>query len=696
MRQIHYPADHIWNVGLFSHGGAGKTSIAEALLFDSKTVNRLGRVEDGTTASDFDPDEIRRRMSIGSSLLPIEIDGNKLNILDVPGYADFAGEMVSAMRVVDGAIVVVDASAGVEVGTEKIWAMAEAIHLPRVVFANKMDRENASFDATLASLRDAFGKRFAPVQFPIGQEKAFRGIVDLLTDTAMVFHENGDGEFDIVPVPEDLAESCSTYRLALVESIAEHNEELMLRYLDGEEIPQDELLHELHGCIADGTVIPLLCGAATANRGITPLLKAIRDYLPSAAERAETATVNGEHVDLVPDAGEPLAALAFKTIADPHVGRVTWFRVFSGSIDSHGHIWNPRTQVDERIGQLFYPRGKEHLPAESITAGDIGAVSKLTSVQTGDTVTVQDQPLILDGIDFPQPAYSAAVVPESKSDLDKLSAALQRLHEEDPSLMVGRSENGDATIVSGLGEPHVQIAVERMERRSGVHVQMKLPAVPYRETIAGKVVSEYKHKKQTGGAGQYGHVFLKLEPCPDEPFAFDEEVVGGTVPKNYFPAVEKGVRDALDAGPIAGYPVVNVRAVLTDGSYHAVDSNEMAFRIAAKEAFRKGMKDASPSLLEPVLHLWVTVPEAIMGDVMGDLNTRRAHVDGMTPDEHGAVTIEAHVPAAEVQRYATDLRSISQGRGAFRSEFAYYQPVPGHLVDRIRQEATAGTAVAAS
>ncbi|MGC4105967.1 MAG: elongation factor G [Thermomicrobiales bacterium] len=690
-----YPADHIWNVGLFSHGGAGKTSIAEALLFDSKTVNRLGRVEEGTTTSDHDPDEIRRRMSIGSSLLPIEVDGIKLNILDTPGYADFAGEMASAMRVVDGAIIVVDASSGVEVGTEKVWAMAEAVHLPRVIFANKMDRENASFDATLTSLREAFGKRIAPVQFPIGQEKAFRGIVDLLTNTAMVFHENGDGEYDVIPLPDDLAESCSTYRLALVESIAEHNEDLMMRYLDGEEIPQEDLLHELHGCIADGTVIPLLCGAATCNRGITPLLHAIRTYLPSAAERSEAASINGECIGLTPDTDAPLAALAFKTIADPHVGRVTWFRVFSGSIDSHGHVWNPRTQVDERIGQLFYPRGKDHVSTEAIAAGDIGAVSKLSSVQTGDTVTVHDQPLLLDGIAFPEPAYAAAVVPESKGDLDKLSAALQRLHEEDPSLIVGRSESGDATIVSGLGEPHVQIAIERMERRSGVHVQMKLPSVPYRETIAGKIVSEYKHKKQTGGAGQYGHVFLKLEPCPDELFAFDEEVVGGTVPKNYFPAVEKGVRDALDAGPIAGYPVVNVRAVLTDGSYHPVDSNEMAFRIAAKEAFRKGMKDASPSLLEPVVHLWVSVPEAIMGDVMGDLNTRRAHVDGMSPPEQGIVTIEAHVPAAEVQRYATDLRSISQGRGAFRSKFAYYQPVPGHLVDRIRQDAS-GAVLAAS
>ncbi|MGB3328985.1 MAG: GTP-binding protein, partial [Thermomicrobiales bacterium] len=401
-----YPADHIWNVGLFSHGGAGKTSIAEALLFDSKTVNRLGRVEDGTTVSDFDPDEIRRRMSIGSSLLPIEINGAKLNILDVPGYADFAGEMASAMRVVDGAIIVVDASAGVEVGTEKIWALAEAIHLPRIVFANKMDRENARFDAALASLRDAFGKRIAPVQFPIGEEKSFRGIVDLLANTAMVFHENGDGEYDVIPIPDDLADSCTSYRLALVESIAEHNEELMMRYLDGEEIPQDELLHELHACIADGSVIPLLCGAATSNRGITPLLQAIHQYLPNAAERTETAQDAGTTIDLVPNESEPLAALAFKTIADPHVGRVTWFRVFSGSIDSHAHVWNPRAEVDERIGQLFYPRGKDHVPTERIVAGDMGAVSKLTSVQTGDTVTTQDHPLVLAGITFPEPAYA--------------------------------------------------------------------------------------------------------------------------------------------------------------------------------------------------------------------------------------------------------------------------------------------------
>ncbi|MGB3305303.1 MAG: elongation factor G [Thermomicrobiales bacterium] len=689
-----YPAERIRNVGLFSHGSAGKTSLAEAMLFDSGAVNRLGKVEEGTTTSDFDPDEIKRRISISTGVLPIEWNDHKLNILDVPGYDDFAGEMIAAMRVVDGALIVVDASAGVEVGTEKVWHLAERNHVPRILFANKMDRDNADFARTLESLREAFGKRVAPVQFPVGQERDFKGVVDLLAGRALIFHDNADGGFDEVPIPNDLAEACETYRQAVIESIAEHNEDLMMRYLEDEPISDEELLSELHCCIADGSVIPLLCGAATSNRGIQPLLKALVDHLPAASERVEHAhdRETGEEVELRASEDEPLTALAFKTIADPHVGRVTYFRVFSGTLESHSQVTNATRNEDERIGQLFYLRGKDHLNTETVVAGDIGAVSKLAGVQTGDTIGARGSRRVLEELELPSPSYAASLHPESKADLDKLSQALVKLHEEDPTLRISRGEFSGETIISGLGESHVQIAVDRMSRRSGVNVSMSLPRVAYRETIGTKTISEYKHKKQTGGAGQYGHVFLELEPLPEVDFEFSDRVVGGAVPKGYFPAVEKGVREALDSGPVAGFPVVNVRVVLTDGSYHDVDSNEMAFKIAAKEAFRRGMLNAQPSLLEPVVHLRVTVPDASMGDVMGDLNARRAHVNGMEPGENGTTSIDAHVPAAEVQRYATELKSMTQGRGTFSTEFAYYQPVPVHLAEQIKSQVEAARA----
>lgn len=687
-----YPAEHIRNVGLFSHGGAGKTSLAEALLFDSGTTSRLGRVEDGTTVSDYDPDEIKRHLSVSTSVLPIEWNDYKINLLDVPGYADFAGEMISAMRVVDGALIVVDASSGVEIGTENMWDLAAKNHVPCMLFANKMDRENANFAQTLESLRLAFGKRVAPVQFPIGESRAFKGIVDLLAGTAMIFHDNADGGFETIPIPDELSAQCATYRQTLVESISEHNEELMIRYLEDEPITDEELLGELHRCIADGSVIPLLCGSATANRGIQPLLKAIVDYLPAASERKDPAKDKDADVSLAGNDAEPLMALAFKTVADPHVGRVTYFRIFAGGVDSHSQVTNSSRNEDERIGQLFYLRGKDHLNTEHVGAGDIAAVSKLAGVQTGDTIAAKDSERMVSGMEFPAPIYAASLHPESKSDLDKLSQALVKLHEEDPTLVISRGEFSGETIISGLGESHVQIAVERMSRRSGVHVTVALPRVAYRETIGATTVSEYKHKKQTGGAGQYGHVFLKLEPLPEADFEFKDQVVGGAVPRNFYPAVEKGVREALDAGPIAGFPVVHVRAVLTDGSYHDVDSNEMAFKIAAKEAFRRGMLNAQPSLLEPIVYLRVTIPDAAMGDVMGDLNSRRAHVNGVESDLNGVSSVDAHIPASEIQRYATELKSMTQGRGTFSTEFAYYQTVPAHIAERIKTQMASPTA----
>jgi elongation factor G len=689
MSMKQYPADRIKNVGLFSHGGAGKTSLTEAFLFVSGATSRLGNAQDGTTTSDHDPDEIRRGMSISTSVIPIEWEDHKINVLDVPGYADFLGEVHAAMRVVDGAVILVDASAGVEVGTEQAWRLANKYNLPRLLFVNKMNRENADFPRTLESLRAAFGNRVAPIHFPIGSDKSFRGIVDLLTNTALVYHDNADGGFETVPVPEELQGDVETYRRALIESIAEHNEELMVRYLEDDPISDDELFDELRSCIADGSVTPMLCGATQYTLCIQPLLSAIIRELPAAAERTEPATVNGDETTLTADENAPLAALAFKTVADPHVGRVNYFRVFSGSFNSHSHVTNTSKGEGERIGQVFHAVGKDHVPSESVGAGDIGGVSKLATVTTGDTIAADGSSIVLEPISTPVASHSGAVHPRTKSDLDKLSQALVRLHEEDPSLVISRDPATGETLVSGLGEPHVQIALERMSRRSGVNVDLGLPRVAYRETIGAKTTSEYKHKKQTGGAGQFGHVFLEIEPLEGVDFEFDDRVVGGSIPKGYFPAVEKGIREALNSGPLAGYPVVNVRAVLTDGSYHNVDSNEMAFKIAGKEAFKKGILAANPALLEPVHTLRVTVPDSFMGDVMSDLNSKRAHVSGVVPGEDGESTIEAQAPAAELQRYATDLRSITQGRGSFTASFDHYQPVPTHLAEAIKEESAA-------
>ncbi len=679
-----YPAERIRNVGLFSHGGAGKTSLAEALLFDTKAISRLGRIEDGNTTSDFDPDESKRHISVSSAVVPVEWNDVKINVIDAPGYADFLGEVLSAMRVVEGAVIVVDASAGVEVGTEQAWRLAEQHGLRRILFVNKMDRENADFQRSLDSAREAFGKNIAPLQFPIGNEREFKGIVDLLSGQAMVFHDNHDGGYETVTLPEDLQDECARYRQSLVEIIVEHNESLMMRYLDDELIADEELFAELHNCIDDGTVIPMLCGAATSNRGIQPLLSAIVEFIPAASTRT-VESVDGSAIAASSD--EPLVAFAFKTLADPHVGRVTYFRVYRGEFKSHSHVHNATKDAGERIGQLFFVRGKDHKSAEEISAGDIGGVSKLASVSTGDTIVDDGQHTTLPGLAFPGTAYAAAVHPKTKSDLDKLSQALGRMHEEDPSLTVSRDPATGETIVGGLGEPHVQIALDRMTRRTGVNVELGLPRVAYRETIGATTLAEYKHKKQTGGAGQYGHVYLELEPLAEGDFEFTVKVVGGSVPKNYYPAVEKGIREALESGPVAGYPVVNIRATLTDGSYHDVDSNEMAFKIAAKEAFKKGILAARPTLLEPVMKIHVTVPETFMGDVMSDLNGKRAHFNGMDPGNNGTTTIEAEVPASEIQRYATDLRSVTQGRGSYTAEFLRYQPVPAHLTEQIKATA---------
>lgn len=684
MRQ--YPADRIFNVGIFSHGKAGRTTLVEAMLFDTGAITRRGRVSLGTTVSDTDPEEIKRHLSLTNSVIPIEYNDCKINVIDTPDYSDFGGDVRSAMRVVDAAIIVVDAASGVEVGTEQVWHNAERVGLPRMLFVNKMDREHADFRKSLEAMIEAFGKRVAPLQFPIGQEENFRGIVDLLNRRALVFEKDGNGKYEEQDLPAELEDDVAFYRQTLVEAIAENDEDLMMRYLDGEEISDEELRSELHKCFQSGAVVPMVLGAASENLGVQPLMEAIIRVLPSAAERTELGELDGEPIEISADENGDFVALAFKTQADAHVGKVTWFRVYSGTLSSSSTVYNASKEREDRVGQLFYSRGKEHIPTDAVTVGDMGGVSKLESVETGDTLT-SGKKVVLESIEFPDASYSASIHPHTQADLDKMSQALTRMIEEDPSLRVERDPDTGETIISGMGEPHVQIAIERMKRRSNIEVDLGLPRVPYRETIAAKTNAEYKHKKQTGGAGQYGHVLLELEPLDNgKDFEFTDRVVGGSVPRNFFPAVEKGIRDALSEGPIAGFPVVNVRATLYDGSYHDVDSNEMAFRIAAKEAFKKGFMAGQPTLLEPIMKIRVEVTEQFLGDVMSDLNTRRGQVTGMDTNEDGTTVIEAEVPGGEVQRYATDLRSMTQGRGTFTSEFVRYQPVPHHLVEKIVAE----------
>jgi elongation factor G len=573
-----------------------------------------------------------------------------------------------------------------------MWSYAAEAGLPRALLINKLDRENANFASSLSRAQEMFGTSVVPVQVPIGQEKDFRGLVDLVSGQAYLFGSNGD--LQPADLPAELADTVETYRTQLIERVCECDDDLMVRYLEGEAIEVEELKAGIRTAFARGDLTPVFVSAATSLKGVLPLLDAIVDYFP-APRPVRAASPGGEEVELLPDPNGPVAALIFKTIADPFVGKLTYFRVYSGTMRSDSQALVAQRGEAERIGQLFVVRGKEQIPVGQISAGDIGAVAKLQHAHTGETLCEPTRQIVLPGIQFPAPAYTVAVAPKTKSDLDKMGSALQRLLEEDPTLHVGREPQTGETLISGLGESHVQIALERMSRKFGVNVEFGLPRIPYRETISVPVRRvEYKHKKQTGGHGQYGHVFLDLEPLPDAEFEFHETIVGGVVPKQFIPAVEKGVREAMEEGVLAGYPVVNVKVTLVDGSYHSVDSSEISFKIAAAQAFKKGALQAKPILLEPVMRLRVTVPDQFTGDVMSDLNGKRAQVQGMTPEGNGMTTIEALVPAAELQRYATELRSLTQGRGTFTVEFSHYQPVPQHLAEQVIAETKARQAAA--
>ncbi len=671
--------ENIRNLVLLSHNGAGKTSLSEAILFSCGVINRLGKVDDGTTTSDFDPAEIKHHISINLSVLPSQWKGVKINLLDTPGYSDFVAEVKAGIRVCEGALIAVCAASGVEVGTEQVWAYCEGSNLPRLLFINKMDRENADFYRTVDGLQTKFGSKCVPVQLPIGAQSDFKGVVDLLTMKSYTGPEAKEEE-----IPSSLLKQVESFREKLIEAAAEVNDSLLEKYLGGEELGLEELRIGLRQGVLSGKVVPILVGSALKNIGTGLLLDAINSYLPSPSER-DIAIIgeSGKQETTKPDKEGPLAALVFKTTADPYVGKLTYFRVYNGVISSNSQVWNSSRSETERIGQLFTVRGKNQEPVSKIEAGDIGGVAKLSITSTGDTLCNQDKPIKLVPISFPKPIFSEAVYPKTKADLDKLGTALSRLAEEEPTLQVRRESETNETILSGLGETQLEVATEKMQRKFGVGVNLEIPKVPYRETITTSTQAEYKHRKQTGGHGQYGHVFLELEPLPrGSGHEFVDRVVGGRIPKNYIPAVEKGVNSAIQEGILARYPVTDIRVIVFDGSYHPVDSSEICFKIAGDGALKKGLAQAQPILLEPIMNITVTVPEDYTGDIIGDLNTKRAQLQGMNP-ENGVNVIQAQVPLAEILRYAIDLKSITQGRGSFTMEFSHYQPVPQQVTQKI-------------
>jgi elongation factor G len=674
----------IRNVVLLSHQGAGKTSLAELMLFTSGTIQRLGSVGDGSTTSDYDPIEVERRMGINLSLLPLQWQGMKLNIIDTPGYADFIGEARSGLRVTEGAIIMVCAASGVEVGTEQMWGDAEKRNLPRLIFVNKMDRDNADFFSTLKGIQSKLSPRCLPVQLPIGSQKDFQGIVDLVTMKAYMGGDSKEAE-----IPSALREQAEASREKLVEAAVEVDDGLINKYLEGQALSNEEIFAAIRKSTIAGKLVPVFAGSALKGMGAKQTLNGICSYLPSPEEHGVIVAKNastGNQEEIKPDSESPLSILVFKTTADPYVGKLSYFRVYSGVVSGNSQVWNANKSGMERIGQVFTMLGKNQQTVPQVAAGDIGAVARLSLTTTGDTLCAREHPVILPGIEFPKANFGMSIQPQAKSDLDKMSTVLPRICEEDPSLQVRREADTSEFIISGVGDNHLEITREKIRRKFGVEVKLDLPKIPYKETINTSTQAEYKHRKQTGGHGQYGHVLLELEPLPrGEGFEFTEKIVGGAIPQNYIPSVEKGVNEAKQEGVLAGYPVVDVRVSLYDGSFHPVDSSDIAFKVAAAQALKKGLSQAQPILVEPVMKLSITVPESYTGDITSDLNTKRGRVLGMNPG-NGINVIEAQAPYAELLRYAQNLRSLTQGRGTFAMEFDHYEEVPPHLSQKIIAE----------
>ncbi len=684
-----YAVDKIRNVVLLGHGGAGKTSFAEAMAFNAGVTDRLGKISDGSTLSDYDPEETKRSISINTSLVPCEWNGTKINVIDTPGYFDFVGEVKEGVRVAGAAIIVVSGRSGVSVGAEKAWEYAREARIPAAFFVNKMDDEHANFDRTMRELDATFGKSVAPFQVPIREDGKYIGYVDVVK--LIPYRFEGLKRIQMDAIPESCTETVTQARHLLMEAVAETSEELMEKYFEGEEFTIEEISAALKSGFKQEAIVPVFCGSATANMGIMKVMDAIADYFPTPLNLNEVVARDkaGEDVVVKPEPDGPLAALVFKTIADQFVGKISIFRVYSGTLKADSTVLNAQTGAQEKIGKLYVLRGKKQIEVDSITAGDIGAVTKLATTQTGQTLCSPSNPLTLEEISFPKPNLSLAIMPKAKGDEEKIGSGLHKLEEEDPCFKVINNTETRQQIISGVGEQHLDVIVSKLKAKFGVTVDLIEPKVPYRETLRKKVKVQGRHKKQSGGHGQFGDVWIEFEPGDTEDLIFETNIFGGAVPKNFFPAVEKGLRECIQKGVLAGYPVVGLKATLVDGSYHPVDSSEMAFKVAASLAYKEGLKQAGPVLLEPYGKLEVTVPESYMGDIVGDANKRRGRILGMDHIGKGLGRVEAEVPMSEMHKYATDLRSMTQGRGSFSLEFERYEEAPANVAQGIIEKAKA-------
>jgi elongation factor G len=685
----HKAADRIRNVALIGHRGSGKTSLHEALLFEAGVVNRLGRVEDGTTTSDYEPDEQEREMSIGATVSSFDHDGRKINLIDTPGEPSFIADTVAALRVADAAVVVVNGVMGVEVHTDRLWQRADSEGLARLVYVNMLDRERADFFRALESLQNAFGNHVVATEIPIGSEHEVSGVIDLIDMKAFVAQGEGRGAPAPEDIPEELAAQAQEYREKLMDEVAENSDELMERYLEGEEIDHDEIVTVLKRGVTDGKIFPVTCGVATKNLGTTRLLEALVEDLPSPAMRGPVTALDGEgeEIEIAPEEDGELVAYVFKTLADPYAGRLNLFRVYSGVLRGDSQVSNVTQRAKERIGQILIPRGKEHEQTDELGAGDIGAVAKLKETRAGDVLTEKDAKISFPALDLPAPVMAFAFEAKTKGDEDKGASAIRRLEEEDPTLDVHRDQQTGEQIIAGLTQVHVEVIVDRMKSRFGAEIELHPPRVPYLEAIRKSAKAHGRYKKQTGGRGQFGDCHIEIAPAAaGTGFEFVDEIKGGSIPKGFIPAVEKGVAEAMQHGVLAGYPVKDLQVRLYDGQYHRVDSSENAFKVAGSMAFKDAMEQADPVLLEPIMLLAVSVPEDVVGDVVGDLNSRRGRPLGM--EAKGSVTeIKAEVPMAEVLDYARDLRQITGGRGDYTMDFARHEEIPSHLAQKVITEA---------
>lgn len=679
-----YAADKVRNVVLLGHSGSGKTTYAEAALFFSGATKRFGKVDEGNTVSDYDPEEIRRKVSISTSVLPVEWQDTKINFLDTPGYFDFVAESKLAMSVADTALIMVSAKSGVEVGTEKAWEYTEEMHLPRIFFVNQMDDENADFERTLADMRVKFGKSVAPLQIPFNDaEGKFVGFINLIKRDA---RKKVDGKLQPCEMPEDKKDEVEVLRSMLVEVAAESSDELMEKFFNDIELTEEEIYDGLKYGIENNTIAPVMCGSATLGYGVKLLLNTIVRFTPPANEAKPNfhAFHNGEKVVYCSTDDERFSAFVFKTIADPYIGRLNLFRVMTGKLDASMSVYNEEKDTVEKVGHLYVIRGKEQIEVSELHSGDIGALAKLSNTSTQDTLSLKEANIVIPKISLPESVLCMAIQPKGKGDEDKLSAALSKIREEDPTIKMEVNKETKQTLIYGIGEQQLDVMVNKLKNKYKIEVELKDPIIPYRETIKSKTSVRGRYKKQSGGHGQFGDVVMEFEPSGDlsVPYVFEEKIFGGSVPKQYFPAVEKGLQECVQSGVLAGYPVVGLKATLTDGSYHPVDSSEMAFKMATSVAFKEGVPQAKPTILEPIEHVEVLIPEKYMGDIMGDINKRRGRILSM--DAVGnKKCIVAEVPTAEMHKYATDLRSLTQSRGDYRHHFERYEEAPMEIQKKI-------------